>query len=615
MSAIQESTADKNSAPSPIKKIFPGLSPLVILGILLVLVPIFVMVTLDSIREQNHRIRERLIERGTFLIRSFEAGTRTGMRTKRWGVPRTQQLLVETALQPGVEYMMITDLNGKIFAHSDPAKIGKYYKNMPPWEKDNDPVEIFSRKVEADPEPKVFEVYKLFSPAHPRHGPGHRMRPDNLYGIDPTPDKKAMEPSPEEMGCQGRLFQKMDRARQDLIIIAGLDLKRMELFKKRQIRRGVGRAAGLLFLGIAGMITLFAFQAYRAARSSFTRIKAFSDKVVDTMPAGLITLDTDLNITTRNAMAIQILAPVKGVPLELPKEMREPARRVMTESLTLTRETTCRSGKGDALVLDLSVSPIREEEQEVTGCLLLFRDLTELAGLKQELERHRRLAAVGKLAAGVAHEIRNPLSSIKGFATYFKERYQDNPEDGQTADIMIHEVERLNRAVTQLLEFAGPVRVTAREVSLKEIVHHSMKLVEGDLAGKGIRAETRITTPMETVTTDPDRINQILLNLYLNAIQAMDHGDTLNITVSEARQGRALTIEVRDTGRGIDKKDLEHIFDPYFTTRSSGTGLGLAMVHSTVEALGGEISVTSQKGEGTSFVLTIPVTPGDRHEQ
>ncbi len=385
-------------------------------------------------------------------------------------------------------------------------------------------------------------------------------------------------------------------------------MKKIALLKKRQLHHAVGQVVRYLILGIAGIISLFAFQAYRSARSSLTRIKAFSDKVVENMPAGLITVNTALEITTHNAMAIQTLGLGENLPLELPREMMELARHMASNPDTLTRELACRCGQGDTVLLDVSASPIRGEEKEITGFLFLFRDLTELADLKQEIERSRRLAAVGKLAAGVAHEIRNPLSSIKGFATYFKERYKDVEGDGRTADIMVQEVERLNRSVTQLLEFAKPVSVVARKVPLKDLIDHSVKLVTHDLSQHNIHIKTDILTPMEWVTTDPDRVNQILLNLYLNAIQAMEKGGNLHVIVSETRKGRAIAIEVKDTGKGISPEDLEHIFDPYFTTRSDGTGLGLAMVHSAVEAMGCEIFVSSQEGEGTQFILTIPVT-------
>jgi two-component system sensor histidine kinase HydH len=211
------------------------------------------------------------------------------------------------------------------------------------------------------------------------------------------------------------------------------------------------------------------------------------------------------------------------------------------------------------------------------------------------------------LAAGVAHEIRNPLSSIKGFATYFKERYQHVPEDKETAGIMIQEVDRLNRVVSQLLEFARPVKVSPLPTSLPDLIDDSVKLVQQQAQEKQITVRNTTTSQMKKVFVDPDRINQILLNLYLNAIESTDAGGELDVKLSYIKGEKDIEIQVSDTGCGIQKDDLAKIFDPYYTTKSSGTGLGLAIAHNIVEAMGGTIKVESQPGKGTTFILVLPI--------
>jgi len=227
--------------------------------------------------------------------------------------------------------------------------------------------------------------------------------------------------------------------------------------------------------------------------------------------------------------------------------------------------------------------------------------------LRREVERSQRLASVGRLAAGVAHEIRNPLSSIKGFATYFKQRYQNVPEDQQTAGIMIQEVDRLNRVVSQLLEFARPVTVSPKPTSFKTLLEDSLKLIERQAKDKHITVNIRNSTPIDEVKIDPDRINQVLLNLYLNAIDAMEPGGQLKIDVTGSGENNGLKIRVSDTGHGISHEDLSRIFDPYFTTKTSGTGLGLAIAHNIIEAMGGAVEVDSKPGKGTTFTLIVPI--------
>jgi two-component system sensor histidine kinase HydH len=212
---------------------------------------------------------------------------------------------------------------------------------------------------------------------------------------------------------------------------------------------------------------------------------------------------------------------------------------------------------------------------------------------------------VGRLAAGVAHEIRNPLSSIKGFATYFKERYPDRPDDQQTADIMIQEVDRLNRVVGQLLEFAKPVPVKPKPVSLQGLLDDSIKLIADRAAEKGISIRTQNNAQADEVRIDPDRINQVLLNLYLK----------LKVEISSDGQPRDVVIQVSDTGHGVSREDLSRIFEPYFTTKSTGTGLGLAIAHNIVEAMGGKITVESEKEVGTTFTVALPNSEANKNDK
>jgi two-component system sensor histidine kinase HydH len=213
----------------------------------------------------------------------------------------------------------------------------------------------------------------------------------------------------------------------------------------------------------------------------------------------------------------------------------------------------------------------------------------------------------------VAHEIRNPLSSIKGFATYFRERYRGVPEDVKTAEIMVQEVERLNRVIGQLLEFARPMEISKKKTSVHTLIDHSLKMIEGQAQAKKIEIQKSLSNEVKNVYVDPDRINQVLLNLYLNSIEAMEQGGTLSVKVFWDDDSRRARVTVSDTGVGIRKEDLVHIFDPYFTTKQSGTGLGLAIVHNIIESHNGEVKVESESGNGTKVTVMLPVSDED-HE-
>ncbi|WDP93369.1 MAG: PAS domain-containing protein [Desulfobacter sp.] len=578
-------------------------SPLMMVGVLAVLLPVFTFMTLDRVGRQKEHLREQMRVRGMALIRTFEAGTRTGMLSMGWGMRRIQSMLAETAVQPDIAYIMITDSQGTILAHSDPERVGEVYGG---WADlavlPGEPAEVFNRTRQVAGEP-VLEVYKLFVPlrmgfrgkhpgGHPMHGGRHAMA-----------GGPELEPAPDHMNH--RTFRLKEH-----FIFAGLSMARAEKIEKRMARSIIGRGILFFVLGCAGIISLFAFQAYRSARASLDRVKAFSDNVVQNMPSGLLTLDGEYRVTSANRAAGDILG---RIPETAYPQMIRLASQLSGPGAPATGEVALNSQEKGELRLDMTASPILSDEGEVQGYIFLFRDMTQLRELKKEVETNRRLAAIGKLAGGVAHEIRNPLSSIKGFATYFAKRYENEPGDAETARIMVQEVERINRSITQLLEFAKPLAVEIRPVEIEPLIRHSLMLVSHDLEKKNIQAHVEIKTDLELLATDPDRINQVLLNLYMNGVNAMSKGGELWVTLSDRadKTGRddktGVEIEVRDTGCGIDPEDMDRIFDPYFTTRPQGTGLGLSIVHRIIENLKGEIRVDSEPGRGTTFTISLPL--------
>jgi len=221
---------------------------------------------------------------------------------------------------------------------------------------------------------------------------------------------------------------------------------------------------------------------------------------------GLLTIDTEGKITSFNQAAEAVLQRSSGEMLGkkareiLPQELWALIDERKSKKDIIEREIDCDLGEGKAVPLEASVSSLFGDRGELLGEVLLFRDLTEVQELKKEVERNRRLASIGRLAAGIAHEIRNPLSSIKGFATYFKERYKDVPEDKKTAEIMVQEVERLNRVIGQLLEFARPVKLNRKKASLHEVITYSLKMIQKQAQGKGVVITTNLSPEIKEVS-------------------------------------------------------------------------------------------------------------------
>jgi len=272
-----------------------------------------------------------------------------------------------------------------------------------------------------------------------------------------------------------------------------------------------------------------------------------------------------------------------------------------TDAVDAARAANARNTVAMALVLLLA---------GCSGVLLLFLvqnyRSSEIQALRRELEDNRRLATVGRLAAGVAHEIRNPLSSIKGFATYFMEKYRDSEKDREIAAIMIQEVDRLNRVVGQLLEFSKPLRLHCQPVALKPFLEDAIRLVAGQC--EEARVDLRLALAEEdlSVGMDADKMSQVVLNLLLNALEAMPAGGNLEIK-ARGDQKTGLHLTIADTGQGIAPGDRPHIFEPYFSTKKTGTGLGLAIVRNIVKAHRGDIRVESPSEGGTRMTITLPM--------
>jgi len=579
------------------RKFWSGVPPWVLIGVAAVLLPIVAFVTIENINRQKEKSTQLLLEKGAALIRSFEAGTRTGMMGRQWGDFQLQQLLSETAQQPDIVHLLVTDDTGKALAHSSPGRIGAIHGSELDLKNISRDQTLRWRRITGPDGQNVFEVYRKFIPSGPPAGMGMmRRHMQQMMGRESRPNRPENENIP-------------DSAR---IIFVGLDMSPIEEAHRVDVRHAVIMGAILALVGFAGFTLLFLVQSYRATQASLSRIKAFSDTVVENLPIGLLALDHLGKIAAFNNSAASILQlsarEVLGleasgiIPPELLTEINQSKNRLDV----IEKELECRRADGRIVPLEIGAGSLKDENDVFLGNVLLFRDLTEVQSLRREVARSQRLASLGRLAAGVAHEIRNPLSSIKGFATYFKERYPDRPDDQQTADIMIQEVDRLNRVVGQLLELARPISIKPQIISLVALLKDAVRLIEEQAAEKNISVLLQDNGPVDEVRIDPDCLNQILLNLFLNAIDAMNDGGELKVALSLDGDSEEIRITVSDTGCGISPEHLSRVFDPYFTTKSSGTGLGLAIAHNIVEAMGGRISVESEQKKGTTFTVTLP---------
>lgn len=562
------------------KRIWFNISFWVVIGAIAVIAIVSAVMTLAHFQRQKEQAVELLVEKGATLIRSFEAGLRITPDINNETF-RMQKLLIETAQQPDIDYIIVTDNEGNVIADSDPAQVGNKYGLDLDIRSLALSQNIRWRQVVNPQGAGTFEVYSGFSP-----------RKRFAQGTNATQNKSK------------------DR-RPDMIIFVGFNMTTIEKADSEDTRNTIIIALILLLIGSSAIISLFLAQAYRLTRRSLSRIKIFSEALVNNMPIGLIALNNQGKIITCNEKAQSVLnvACRDALDRDAITILPEPLKKILTELPAsggfLERDIQLIAADGKEHIWETVAAELMDEGLPA-GRILLIRDVTAIRQMENEVTRTRHLNSIGSLAAGVAHEIRNPLSSIKGFAVYFKERLSGNKEDEQTADVMIAETERLNRVISQLIEFARPLKLKKEKVQFVDLVQHTIKLIAADAQKNKISVEIDAAAQMPALEVDPDKIKQVLLNIFLNSLAALKEGGDLKIELSPGTDN--LTVIISDNGTGIEKMDLPKIYDPYFTSKPAGTGLGLAVVQKIMEAHGGRINVESTSGEGTKVFLFFPLT-------
>ncbi len=270
-----------------------------------------------------------------------------------------------------------------------------------------------------------------------------------------------------------------------------------------------------------------------------------------------------------------------------------------------------------------TLSRIHDDEGELLGATLFFKDLTRVEQMEERDRLRDRLAALGEMAAAIAHEVKNPLASIEVTAGVLKRQLSELPEALDQLNDIIKEAKMANAIVVEVLEFVRPIQLQVERVSLDEALKDSITLAEGQMRRGAVSIETALSPDVPELLADPHQLRQLFSNLLANAFEALggeghvEIRTSLLITEEEpAATGEPTTpqivVEVRDNGPGIASDDLERIFSPFFTTKPQGTGLGLAIVRKVVDAHDGRIDAVSAPGRGATFRVTLPVVPSVR---
>lgn len=574
-----------------LKKLYlPALSLVAIIVLLLVLISISTYRNLDR---EKIRALHFLHRQGVALLRSIEASARTGMQSLMWQEISLGRLLQETTKDDEIAYVYLIDGHGLILHHSDPSKEGE----SSAWAPDLTARDQIVTRINVLPKDiRIYELAKYFSPMY---------EPSVIHSKD-------------SISTTGEISEQHTH-RGDSIVL-GMKMTAFEDARQADIQHALIMAGIILVLGSGALFFIFVIQNYYLVNRTLKQTQDYTRQVVASMANGLLSVDLSGKIISYNLLALELLGmeeyEIKDMDINGFPDFRETGIFEKLEDCksVLDREINYHMKSGGTVPLALSITPIMGEGNSCQGAVLILRDLREIKQLEEKVRRSEKLAAIGELAASVAHEIRNPLSSIKGFAQYLRHALKDKPREKEYTETMVSEVDRINAVVTDLLTFARPMEAELAPTDVTELVEHTIRLVQADAQSRNVSIQMNISN-LSKIPLDAHQMTQAILNLLLNALQAIKNSGRIEVGAELNPSDSILKIWVEDEGPGIKTDQKEKIFDPFFTTREKGTGLGLAIVHKIVENHSGEINLESPpvgKNQGTRITLTIPVQSSRR---
>jgi len=347
--------------------------------------------------------------------------------------------------------------------------------------------------------------------------------------------------------------------------------------------------------------------------TALVNARSLSENIMDSIADGLIAVDTQGKITAFNRAAEQMTGftqqDVMGKFYEEVFHMERYCPSLLIDTLR-TGESHIAGElrypvKNGTLWISTTTSLLRNLNGEIIGAVVVFKDLTERKQLEEQVTRAERLASLGELAAGVAHEIRNPLTGIKGFLQYFQTAGTEE-ERQKYLPMLLREVDRMNKIIEGLLYFARPCQAALALTDLNRVIQDTMMLIRSRAQHQGIVFTINLPADLPQVELDEEQYKQVFLNLFINSVQAMEQAGSVHVSGRYIREADAVELSFADNGPGIEEHLKKKVFDPFFTTKKTGTGLGLSVVHRLVTAQGGNVFLEDNPGGGTIVRLIIP---------
>ncbi len=538
--------------------------------------------TIQNMSREQKIMEDFLFSEGITLIRTFEAGARTTMMQEMMGGTRPIKALIqETAKTRRIAYITIVTEDGTVAASSGDHNLTSDRELALSVFKNRQPLTAITTGNDGEP---IFEITSIFQ----------ALPPENM-GM---------------MGMMGQQYQRKNPTTTMLeegraVIHLGLCAGEFMRARKQDFNHSLFMGGLLFLLGSCGFYFLFLYQGMRVTRSTLANIRLYNKNIIESMPDGLLTLAPDGKIVACNPRMLEFAAK-KFTEMEgkLPGVLFDkwPAAASNDNTTSPPFSYTFNHENGHEIEVEISSSPLRDEEGNNNGTVYLLRDLSQIRAMEAQLARSHRLASLGRMAAAIAHEIRNPLGTLRGFAQYFGNTATDEASR-EYSTLMISEVDRLNESISSLLQFSRSREPECTPVKLIDLFAKAHRLLQYDFQEKNISLQSK-TSYAGAIFADGDLLLQVILNLLKNAIQASPTEST--VTIRSSQEGDTVRIMVRDNGKGMSIEEQEQMFDPFFTTRKSGTGLGLAVSYQIIEQHHGFFEVESRQDTGTSITIVLP---------
>jgi two-component system sensor histidine kinase PilS (NtrC family) len=408
-----------------------------------------------------------------------------------------------------------------------------------------------------------------------------------------------------------------------ILMIMGPEIRGQALF----FAVGLNNLAFFAVAGLSGFLSEqinFMGSALQAQTKDLRALRGLNSLIIDNISTGLVTVDREGHILLANRAALDILDPIPRdiVGRNLEDIVPSLQARLNAFGEALKQDQSPPAARFDLnylspldmrLVLETTVSAL-PDESTIQGFIVTFQDLTRVRRLEFQMRQNEKMAAVGQLAAGIAHEIRNPLASISGSVQLLGAGFKpQQEEEQQLMRIVLREIDRLNNLITEFLDFVRPDVLRDDPIELNSLIRDVTEMLKYN---KTLRADTVLDLDLQAaveISGNRDKLKQALLNIVINAYQSMnDTSKEAKVSIRTFSRDNKVTLKIKDFGCGIDEVGLRRMFEPFHTTKPKGTGLGLAVTHKIIESHHGHIEVESAKGVGTEFTLEFPAREAGR---